>query len=198
MDDKEIWHHPACEWECPLWLLNMCSSVERTKNKVLQRAQLPADCTAAFQLVLDFIYLTCCCLSSRLYSRHRFHPDALVLQWTKQRKSRCSCSFVLLHYILVFNTAEQRSHRKAWLIRTSTNTANYSLMPLRESQFSQRHSPVPRETDACSHHRGLNKNKWGLSKQLPINKSLSFALCLSLHIITEQKPVHLLQSYHYF
>lgn len=83
-----------------------------------------------------------------------------------------------------FNMAEAEFPQRTWLIRRSTNTANYSLMPLSENQFSQRHSPVPRETDArlFSHHHRMNKEKWGLSKLLPINESLSFELCHSEHI----------------
>lgn len=79
----------------------------------------------------------------------------------KQRTSRHNCSFILLHYTLVLTRPRQRSHRKTWLIRSSTNSANYSLMPLSESQFSRQPSPVPRETNACRcfHRRSLNKNK---------------------------------------
>lgn len=83
-----------------------------------------------------------------------------------------------------FKTVEAEFPQRTWLIRRSTNTANYSLMPLSESQFSQRPLPMPQKTDAhhSTHHRRLNKDKWGLSKMLPINKSLSFALSLQAHI----------------
>lgn len=74
----------------------------------------------------------------------------------KQRTSRHNCSFILMHYTLVLTRP-----RKTWLIRSSTNSANYSLMLLSESQFSWQPPPVPRETNACRcfHRRSLNKNK---------------------------------------
>lgn len=83
-----------------------------------------------------------------------------------------------------FNMAEAEFTQRTWLIRRSTNIANYSLMPLSENQFSQRHSPVPQENDRClfSHHHRMKKNKWGWSKLLPINKPLSFALRHPEHI----------------
>lgn len=57
------------------------------------------------------------------------------------KRSRRRCSFVPCHYILVLTRRRYEVPRRTWLIRRSTNTANYSLMPLSESQFSQRHSP---------------------------------------------------------
>lgn len=47
------------------------------------------------------------------------------------------------HYTLVVNTADTGFQQRTWLIHTSINIANYSLMPLTGSQFSQRCLPVP-------------------------------------------------------
>lgn len=100
------------------------------------------------------------CLSVCIFSTNSTSTLSLY-NVQKQRTSRHNCSFILLYYTLVLTRPRQRSHRKTWLIRSSTNSANYSLMPLSESQLSRQPSPVPRETNACRcfHRRSLNKNK---------------------------------------
>lgn len=129
---------------------------------------------AAFQFVLSVCFLV---LSPLIPPRQ----TSSTTYRTKEKQMPLLIRSLSLHPC--FNTAEAEFPQRTWLICRSTNTVNYSLMPLSESQFSQRHSPVPRETDAhcCSHHCRLNKDKWGLSKLPLINKSLSLACCLSAH-----------------
>lgn len=148
-----------------------------TKGKDYSR--WPAEARTAACLYLPYLLPVCL----PLCANHNSTPPRLSTMYSSEEEQ----PLLLIRSLSLdpcFNTAEVEFPRRTWLIRGSTNTANYSLMRLSESQFSHRRSPMPQNTGArrCSHHCRLNKDKWGLSKLLSINKSLSSALCLSAHI----------------
>lgn len=110
-----------------------------------------------------------CRLSLFLFASHLSlltPPQPISLNHAGLEEEQTLLLILSCHYSLVLNTADAGFQQRTWLIRTSINTANYSLMPLTGSQFSQWCSPVPQLIDVLPSLPLLQAASWQSASRL--------------------------------